>query len=54
MEILEPIESSIGNFVQGSEITKHRRFLFDGRIYVYMKISQPLPESVEIEYQHEV
>lgn len=54
MDILESIGNSIGNFVQLLEIFKCRIFLSHVRICVYMNISQPLPQYVEIEYQDEV
>ena len=50
MDILESIGNSIGDFVQVSEITESCRFSSYAKISVYMNISQPLPELVEIEY----
>jgi len=54
MDILESTDHSTEDFVQISEITRHCRLSSYACICVYMNISQPLPESIEIECQDEI
>jgi len=53
-EILEGIGNTIGSFVKVSESTKRGRYTSYARICVYMNISDPLPEYIELEYHAEV
>lgn len=53
-DILEGIGNSLGRFVKIAETTYHRRHTSFARICVYMNISEPLPESIELEYEGKI
>lgn len=49
-EILEGIGNSLGSFVKIAEATARGRYTSFARICVYMNISEPLPDTIELEY----
>jgi hypothetical protein len=49
-EILEGIGNSLGSFVKIVEATTRGRYTSFARICVYMNISEPLPDMIELEY----
>eukprot|EP00253_Pinus_taeda_P004972 PITA_04972 len=53
-EILEGIGNTIGGFVKIAEATKRGKFNSYARLCVYMNISEPLPESIELEYHDDI
>eukprot|EP00253_Pinus_taeda_P012662 PITA_12662 len=53
-EILEGIGNAIGSFVKVAESTKRGRYTSYARVCVYMNITEPLPEFIELEYHDEV
>lgn len=53
-EILEGISNAIGSLAKVSESTKRGRYTSYVRICVYMNISDPLPEYIELEYHDEI
>jgi len=53
-KILEGIVNAIGSFVKVVESTKRGRYTSYTRICVYMNITVPLPDFIELEYHDEV
>lgn len=53
-EILEGIGNSIGTFVKVADSTRKGRYTSYARICVYMNITKPLPDYIELEYHDEV
>lgn len=53
-EILEGIGQTLGQFFKVSEVTKRGRNMSYVGLCVYMNISQPLLESIELDYQGEI
>ena len=53
-EILEGIGNSLGTFVKIEDSTARGRYTSFARICVYMNISEPLPEMIELEYEGKV
>ena len=53
-DILEGIGNSLGSFVKIAETTWRRRYTSFSRIYVYMNISEPFPENIELEYDGKI
>jgi len=49
-EILEGIGNSLGSFVKIAEATARGQYTSFTRICVYMNISEPLPDMIELEY----
>lgn len=50
-DILEGIGNALGSFVKIAETTCRGRYTYFSRICVYMNISEPLPKSIELEYE---
>ena len=53
-EILEGIGNSIGTFVKVADTTRKGRYTFYAQICVYMNITEPLPDCIEVEYHDEI
>lgn len=53
-EILEGIGNSLGSFVKIADSTARCRYTSFARICVYMNISEPLPEMIELEYEGKI
>lgn len=53
-EILEGIGNSLGSFVKIADATARGRYTSFARICVYMNISEPLPEMIELECEGKV
>ena len=53
-EILKGIGNTIGSFVKVAESTKRGRYTTYARICAYMNITEPLLDSIELEYHDEI
>ena len=53
-EILKGIGNSIGSFVKVAESTKRGKYTTYSRICAYMNITEPLPDTIELEYHDEI
>lgn len=54
LEILEGIGNTIGSFVKIAETTKKGWYTSYARMCVYMNITDPIPDTIELEYHEEV
>lgn len=54
LEILEGIGNLIWSFVKIVETTKKERYTLYARICVYMNITNPIPDKMELKYHEEV
>lgn len=54
LEILEGIGNSIWTFVKVADTTKKGRYTSYAGNCVYMNITEPLPDCIEVEYHDEV
>lgn len=53
-KILEGIWNAVESFVKVAESTKRGRYTSYARICVYMNITEPLPDTIELEYHDEI
>lgn len=53
-EILDGIGNSIGTFIKVADTTRKGRYTSYDQICVYMNITEPLPDCIEVEYHDEI
>ena len=53
-KILESIGKTLGSFVKITETMRQGRYTSSACISVYMNIYEPLPESIELEYEGKI